>query len=74
MIVSGGQQRNSATQMQVSILPQTPLPSRLPHNIEQRSMYFLNTEKTNLLKEFQMCRSTLPLSESEVSSVMSNSL
>ena len=31
-IVPGGQQRDSATHIHVSILPQTPLPSRLPHN------------------------------------------
>ena len=35
MIVSDGQQRDSAIHTRVSILPQTPLPSRLPHNIEQ---------------------------------------
>ena len=33
--VSGGQQRDSAKHIHVSILPQTPLPSRLPHNTEQ---------------------------------------
>ena len=33
--VSGGQQRDSARHMHVSILPQTPLPSRLPHDTEQ---------------------------------------
>ena len=32
--VSGGKQRNSAIHIHVSILPNTPLPSRLPHNIE----------------------------------------
>ena len=32
------QQRDSAIHMHVSILPQTPLPSRLPQNIEQSSM------------------------------------
>ena len=32
MIVPGGQQRDSALHVHVSILPQTPLPSRLPHN------------------------------------------
>ena len=37
MIVSGGQQRGSAIGMHVSILPQTLLPSSLPHNIEQSS-------------------------------------
>ena len=35
VIVSGGQQRASATHTHVFILPQTPLPSRLPHNIKQ---------------------------------------
>ena len=35
VIVSGGQQRDSAIHIHVSILSQTPLPSRLPHNIEQ---------------------------------------
>ena len=36
--VSGGQQRDSTIDIHVSILPQTPLPSRLPHNIEQNSL------------------------------------
>ena len=35
MIVSGAQQNDTAIHIHVSILPQTPLPSRLPHNIEQ---------------------------------------
>ena len=35
VIVSGGQQRDSAIHIHVSILPQTPLPSRLPHSTEQ---------------------------------------
>ena len=34
MIVPGEQQRASV--IPISILPQTPLPSRLPHNIEQK--------------------------------------
>ena len=33
VIVSGEQQRDPATCIHVSILPQTPFPSRLPHNI-----------------------------------------
>ena len=37
--VSGKQQRDSATHIHVSILPQTPLPSRMPHNTEQSSMW-----------------------------------
>ena len=40
VIVSGGQQRNSAIHIRVSILPQAPLPSRLPYNIEQSSMCY----------------------------------
>ena len=39
MIVSGGQQRGSAIPIYLSILPQTPLPFKLPHNTEQSSMY-----------------------------------
>ena len=34
MRVSGGQQRDSARHVHVSILSQTPLPSRLAHNVE----------------------------------------
>ena len=34
----GGQQRDSAIHIHVSILPQTPFLSRLPHNIEQSSL------------------------------------
>ena len=35
VIVSGGQHRVPAIGIRVSILPQTPLPSRLPRNIER---------------------------------------
>ena len=38
MIVSGGQQKDSAIYIHVSILPQTPLLSRMQHNIEQSSL------------------------------------
>ena len=38
LIFSGGQQRESDRRTHVSILPQTPFPSRLPHNIEQSSL------------------------------------
>ena len=38
VIVSRGQQRDSAAQIHVSILPQTPLPSKLPYNAEQTSL------------------------------------
>ena len=40
MIVSGIQRRESANHIHVSILPQTPLPSRLPHNTELTSMCY----------------------------------
>ena len=40
MIISGRQQRDSAIHIQVSVLPETPLPSRLPHNIEQSSLCY----------------------------------
>ena len=39
-IASGEQQRDSAIHIHVSILPQPPLPFRLPHNIEQSSMCY----------------------------------
>ena len=40
VIISGGQQRDSVIHINVSILPQTPLPSRLPHNFEQSSLCY----------------------------------
>ena len=40
MIVSGEQQRDPAIHKHVSILPQTPLRSRLPQNIEQSSLCY----------------------------------
>ena len=40
VMVSGGQQRDSAVPIHVPILLQTPLPSRLPHDIEQSSLYY----------------------------------
>jgi len=39
MIVSGEQHKDSAIHVHVSILPQTPLPPRLPHNIEHRTAH-----------------------------------
>ena len=41
MIVSGGQQRDSAVCIHVFILPQTPLLFGLPHNTEQSSMCYI---------------------------------
>ena len=38
VIVSGEQQRNSTTHIHVSTLPRTPLPPRLPCNVEQSSL------------------------------------
>ena len=35
--VSSEHRRDSATHVHVSVLPETPLPSRLPHNMEQSS-------------------------------------
>ena len=40
MINSGEQQRDSVIHIHVSILPQTPLLSRLPHNIELSSLCY----------------------------------
>ena len=40
VIVSGGQQKDSAIQIHVTILLQTLLPTSLPHNIEQSSMCY----------------------------------
>ena len=39
VIVPGEQGRDSDVDTHVSILPQTPLPSRLPHNIEHPMLY-----------------------------------
>ena len=42
VIVSGEQRRDSAMRhIDISILPQTPLPPRLPHNPEQRSTCYM---------------------------------
>ena len=38
VVVSGAQQSDSAIHIHVSILPQTPCPSRLSHNTEQSSL------------------------------------
>ena len=40
MIISGRQQRDSAIYIHVPLLPQTPLPYRLSHNIEQCSLCY----------------------------------
>ena len=41
VVISGERQRNSAIHTHVSIFPQTPLPSRLPHNIEPSSLCYV---------------------------------
>jgi len=38
VIISRGHRRDSAVHIHISILPQTPLPSRLSQNIEQSSL------------------------------------
>ena len=40
MTVEGEQQKDPAIHIYVSILPQTPFPSRLPYNTEQSSMCY----------------------------------
>ena len=40
VIFSSEQQRDSAIHIHVSVLPQTPFISRLPHNIEQSSLCY----------------------------------
>ena len=39
VMASSGEQRDSAIHIHVSILPRTPLPSSLSHNVEQSSLY-----------------------------------
>ena len=62
VIVSGGRQRDSAIDIHASLLPQTSLPSRLPHNIEQSSLCcivgpcwlsILNIAEHHILKSVQ---------------------
>ena len=40
VMVSGRHQRDSPRRTHASFLPQTPLPSRLPHDIEQSSLWW----------------------------------
>ena len=62
VIVSGGQQRDSAIHIHESILPQTSLPSRLPYNIEQSSLcYAVGPHWLSILnKAVCTCRSRAP--------------
>ena len=41
MVVSGEQQKDSAVHIHTAVLPQTPHPSRLPHNIQQSPMCYI---------------------------------
>ena len=63
-MVSGEQQSNSAILIDISNLPQTPLPSRLPPNIEQSSMcYTVGPSWLSILNiEMYTCPSQLPIS------------
>ena len=45
VIISGGQQMEAPAHIHRSILPQTPLPSKLPHNIEHSSRWSKSTTK-----------------------------
>ena len=40
VIISGEEQSDSTIRIHVSILLQTPLPSRLPYSIEQSSLWY----------------------------------
>ena len=59
--VSGGQQRDSTIHLHVSVLPQTPLPSRLPHNTEQSSQGYT---VTLLVIQFKYSRVHMSISNS----------
>ena len=58
VIVSSEQQRDSATHIHVSILLQTPLTSRLPHNTEESSLCY--TVGSYLLSILNACVHTNP--------------
>ena len=55
MIVSHEQQRDSAIHVHVSILPQIPLLSRLPHNIEQNSLCYIVTPRWLSILNIAVC-------------------
>ena len=55
VIVSGEQQRDSAIHIHVFVLPQTPLPSRLPHNTEQSSLCCTVGDKEFLRRKTLPC-------------------
>ena len=49
VIVSGGEQRDLAIHTYVSILPETPFPTRLPHNIEQSCLCSVGPYQLSIL-------------------------
>ena len=53
MIVLGEEWRDSVIHIHVSILPQTPLPSRLPYNIKKSSLCYTEAPSTRLLNTLQ---------------------
>ena len=59
VIVSGRQQRDSAIHIPVSLLPQSPLPSRLPRNPEQSSLLTSNIWS---FKFFSICGKSIYIS------------
>ena len=59
VIVSGAQQSNSVIHIHVSIL-QTPLPSRLPHNIEQSSLCHTVSPCWLSILNIAMCTLSVP--------------
>ena len=64
VIVSGGQQRDSAIHIHVSILPQAPLLSSLPHNIEQKELLLIHVsplEKSTSPRKIVTAWTQLPL-------------
>ena len=51
VIVSDEQWRNSAVHIHISILPQTPLPSRLSQNSEQSCVFYAEGPENNSINE-----------------------
>ena len=67
VIISGEKWRVSAIHIHVSNLPQTTLPSRLPHNTKQSSMYYIGGPCWLSILTIAMCScpsQTLPFSHS----------
>ena len=69
-IVPGGQQRDSATHIHVSILPQTPLPFRLPKKhwtgfpvLCSRFLWVIRLKRSSVYMSTPNCLSPSPLEE-----------